>query len=215
MITENKHNIFTLDRNFNVIYVENALVEYIGTSNDYSKFAYYKLADNNGNLCRLDSNTLRFGWDIVPTILDKSEFYIKAHIIDNVPYHVYSLYREPMQLLSLLLKECYLKHYLYAFCYLDKISFNIFNIDFLHPQSNRLINKIYVKNNSSFYVTIKLKYVNAIRQHPKHPSLVKFPNEDKRLTRIVTRLYQMRFNPPKKYAIKPHQRKWGDTLAPQ
>ena len=47
MITENKHNIFTLDRNFNVIYVENALVEYIGTSNDYRKFAYYKLADND------------------------------------------------------------------------------------------------------------------------------------------------------------------------
>lgn len=215
MITENKHNIFTLDRNFNVIYVENALVEYIGTSNDYSKFAYYKLADNNGNLCRLDSNTLRFGWDIVPAILDKSEFYIKADIIDNVPYHVYSLYREPMQLLSLLLKECYLKQCSYAFCYLDRISFNLFNIDFLHPQDYRLINKIYIRNNSFFYVNVKLKYVNAIRQHPKYPSIVKFPNEDKRLTRIVTRLYQMRFNPPKKYVVKPHQKRWGDTLSPQ
>lgn len=215
MITENKYNIFTLDRNFNVVYVENALAEYIGTSNDYSKFAYYKLADNNGNLCRLDSNTLRFGWDIVPKILNTDEFYVETEIKYKVPYHVYSLYREPMQLLSLLLKECYLKQRFYAFCYLDRISFNLFNIDFLHPQDYRLINKIYIRNNNFFYVNIKLKYVNAIRQHPKHPSLVKFPNEDKRLTRIVTRLYQMRFNPPKKYVVKPHQRKWGDTMAPQ
>lgn len=215
MITENKYNIFTLDRNFNVIYVENALIEYIGTSNDYSKFAYYKLTDNNGNLFRLDSNTLRFGWDIVPVILGKDEFYTRAYIKNNVPYHVYSLYREPMQLLSLLLKECYIKQCAYVFCYLENISFNLFNMDFLHPQDDRLKNKIYVRNDCFFYVGAKLKYVNDIKQHSKYPSLVKFPNEDKRLTRIVTRLYQMRFNPPKKYVVKPHQKIWGDTLAPQ
>ena len=213
MITENKHNIFTLDRNFNVIYVENALVEYIGTSNDYRKFAYYKLADNNGNLCRLDSNTLRFGWDIVPAILGNDEFYIKGYIKNKVPYHVYSLCREPMQLLSLLLKECYIKQSLYVFCYLDSISFNLFNMDFLRPQDDRLKNKIYVRNNAFFYIGTKLKYINDIREHSKYPSLVKFPNEDKRLTRIVTRLYQMRFNPPKKYVVKPHQKRWGCTSA--
>lgn len=215
MITENKYNIFTLDRNFNVIYVENALIEYIIPSDHDTKFTNYKLTDNNGIVWNLASNSLRFGWDIVPKILNTDEFYVETEIKYKVPYHVYSLYREPMQLLSLLLKECYLKQCFYAFCYLDRISFNIFNIDFLHPQGYRLINKIYIRKNNFFYVNAKLKYVNAIRQHPKHPSIVKFPNEDKRLTRIVTRLYQMRFNPPKKYVVKPHQKRWGDTLAPQ
>lgn len=215
MITEHKYNIFTLDRKFDVIYVENALIEYIGTSSDYSKFAYYKLTDNNGYVDRLNSNTLSFGWDIVPRILDTTEFYIKADVKNKVPYHVYSLYREPMQLLSLLLKECYIKPSLYVFCYLDIISFNLFNMDFLRPQDDRLKNKIYVRNNAFFYIGTKLKYVNDIREHSKYPSLVKFPNEDKRLTRIVTRLYQMRFNPPKKYVVKPHQKRWGDTLSPQ
>lgn len=205
MILESKYSIFTLDYDLNVEYVKDALVERLYNFN-HTKEAQYELTDKNGIIHNLPSFSLNYGWDMVRSDVNKANpdntYNIRFLIKNSIPYRIYSIHREPIQLLSFLLKEIYIRKgsSVPTFYHCKDYTRNLF--DYRLIDLEKLSTKIYVKDYSyiSYSNFISLKFEKEIDKTPLYPSLAIFPyTHNQKLTKLVTKLYQMRLKPPRKW----------------